>query len=318
MKIFGRFTKKDDDEDPYSQSGHSSHSGQRSGSRKSREKSNTENTDSKNAGDRPRTWLWSKYRPGKQGNGIPLTENTRRMLDGMRSLQDISAKEIMIPRIDVDFLDKSSSTEGLELALSRSNHSRFPVYEETTDKIVGILYAKDLIPYWVEKKQFDVAEICRKPYFVPESMKVDSLLAEFQRRHVHIAMVVDEYGGISGIVCLEDILEEIVGDIQDEFDQETEDIITLEEGVHVCDARLNISNLNEELNLALPTDDCDTIGGFVFSRLGKIPSRYERVCYENAEFVVQKLEGHRIESVKVILHEAESSEERESENPASE
>lgn len=244
---------------------------------------------------------------------LELTENTMRMLEGVRRLQEISAREIMIPRVDVNFLDRNSSMADLEAALSCSNHSRIPVYSETIDKIIGILYAKDLIPFWVAKKDFEVEKICRKPYFIPETMKVDSLLAEFQRRHVHIAIVVDEYGGVSGLVCLEDILEQIVGDIQDEFDEEKEDIITLEEGEYLCDARLNILNFNEELNLDLPTDDCDTIGGFVFSRLGKIPSRYERVKYENVEFVVLKLEGHRIESLKVILHETEETEERVSE-----
>ena len=250
-----------------------------------------------------RSWLARFLRKGQQQD-TKWSAHTLRILDGVRSLQEISARELMIPRIDVDFLDKNSSTEELELTLSRSSHSRFPVYEETTDKVIGILYSKDLIPYWVEKKAFDVGTICRKPYFVPESMKVDNLLAEFQHRHVHIAMVVDEYGGISGIVCLEDILEEIVGDIQDEFDEEDEEIITLEKGVYICDARLNISSLNEELNLDLPAEDCDTVGGLLFSQLGKIPSRYEKVRYDNVEFVVHKLEGHRIESVKVILNES--------------
>ncbi len=273
MRIFGKRSRKNDDEELYSQNNL-----------------------------KHRIWFGRRKQDEKKGNdGSGLTENTQRILDGVRSLQEISAKELMIPRVDVDFLDKNSSVEELELALTRSNHSRFPVYEDTTDRIIGILYAKDLIPYWVEKKLFDVAETCRKPYFVPESMKVDALLAEFQYRHVHIAMVVDEYGGISGIICLEDILEEIVGDIQDEFDEEIEKIITLEEGVYVCDARLNITNLNEELNIDLPTDDCDTVGGFVFSHLGKIPSLYEKIHYKNIQFVVQKLEGHRIESIKIIL-----------------
>ncbi len=296
--------RDNDDGDPYSKG-----SGDINTTNRNTRINDTKRQSRHTALDKIRHWCFFLHRP-RHSAEQSLTENTRRMLDGVRNLQDISAKEIMIPRVDVDFLDRNSSTGELEQALSRSNRSRLPVYEETTDKIVGILYAKDLIPYWVEKKQFDVAEICRKPYFVPESMKVDSLLAEFQHRHVHIAMVVDEYGGISGIVCLEDILEEIVGDIQDEFDEETEDIITLEERVYVCDARLNISDLNEELNLDLPTDDCDTVGGFVFSLLGKIPGRYEKVSYGNVEFVVQKLEGHRIESIKILLHETDTAGEK--------
>lgn len=249
--------------------------------------------------------LLNKLRKRKEEEDDPLslrlTENTERMLKGIRSLQEISAKEVMIPRVDIEFVDQETSSEELAKFLSESKHSRFPVYTSTTDQIVGILYAKDLIPYWVEQKKFEILELCRKPYFVPESMKVDSLLSEFQRRHLHIAMVVDEYGGISGIVCLEDILELIVGDIQDEFDQESEEIITLEEGTYVCDARLNISDFNEELNLSLPDDDCDTVGGFVFSCFGKIPKKYESIQYQNLEFIVQNVEGHRIETIKVIV-----------------
>ncbi|MEM9424593.1 MAG: hemolysin family protein [Spirochaetota bacterium] len=289
MKVFAKLIEAGpDDEEPPSRRG----------------KTGEKHPGKKHPKGRPHRVRWGLGFPWKKREPqVPLSEHTRRILEGVRSLPEISAKEIMLPRVDVDFLDKNSNIKELEQALSRSNHSRLPVYEETTDKIVGILYAKDLIPYWVEKKPFEVAQICREAYFVPESMKVDILLSEFQRRHVHIAMVVDEYGGISGIVCLEDILEEIVGDIQDEFDEESEEITTLGEGTYLCDARLNIEDLNEELNLALPTDDCDTVGGFVFSLSGKIPSLHEKFEYENVEFIVQKLEGHRIERVKVIRHE---------------
>ena len=225
-------------------------------------------------------------------------------------LQNISAKEIMIPRVDVDFLDKDNDIKKLEIALSRSNHSRLPVYEQTKDKIIGILYAKDIIPYWIEKKPFEVEKICRKPYFVPESMKVAKLLAEFQDRHLHIAIVVDEYGGISGIVCLEDILEEIVGDIQDEFDDESEeDIINLESEpeAYICNARLDIDDINEKWSLKLPTDECDTIGGFLYSLLGRIPNLNEKIQYQDKnqnviEFTVHKLDEYRIKSIKVVLH----------------
>ena len=144
-------------------------------------------------------------------------------------------------------------------------------------------------------------EIIRKPYFVPDSKRLDSLLREMKRRKVHIAVAVDEYGGVSGIVCFEDIIEEIIGDIQDEFDNEREDILKIDEGVYLCDARVNLSDLNEELSLSIPDDDFDTLGGFVFELFGKIPVRYEKIEYKNMEFVIQEMEGHKIKSIKIVL-----------------
>ena len=119
----------------------------------------------------------------------------------------------------------------------------------------------------------------RKPFFVPESKRIDSLLREFKRRHVHIAIAIDEYGGVSGIVCMEDIIEEIVGDIQDEFDNEREDIVAIGDSAWLCDARVNLEDLNDEMDLGLPVEDFDTLGGFVFDLFGKIPSRYEKVSW---------------------------------------
>lgn len=152
-------------------------------------------------------------------------------------------------------------------------------------------------------EKWDITGICRKPFFVPESLKLDKLLQEFLRKHVHIAVVVDEYGGVSGIVCLEDIIEEIVGEIQDEFDNEEEEIKQLEAGVYLCDGRVHVSTLNEELGLSLEEENIDTLGGLVFSLFEKIPARYEKVSYENLDFIVQKIEGHKIEQVKIVIHD---------------
>ncbi len=136
---------------------------------------------------------------------------------------------------------------------------------------------------------------------MPESKKLDSLLREFQRRRVHISVVVDEYGGTSGIVCLEDIIEEIVGEIQDEFDHETEELVKISEDVYLCDARVNLEWLNEQLGIELPCDDFDTLGGFVFHLFGKIPVRYEKMSYQNIDFIIQNMEGHKIDTIKIVL-----------------
>jgi CBS domain containing-hemolysin-like protein len=148
-------------------------------------------------------------------------------------------------------------------------------------------------------------KIVRKAYFVPESKRLDSLLREFRRRRVHIAVVVDEYGGVSGIACLEDIIEEIVGDIQDEFDNEREDILEIGDGVYLCDARVNIEDLNEELDAELPDEDFDTLGGFVFDLFGKIPVKYEKVSYRGLDFIVQSMDGHKIKTVKIVRQRSE-------------
>jgi CBS domain containing-hemolysin-like protein len=207
----------------------------------------------------------------------------------------------MVPRIDVVFISLDSPVQEALDKVIDSGYSRFPVYKDTIDNVVGMLYIKDLLMKLVLGKKIQLEEIIRKPYFVPESKRLDSLLREMKRRKVHIAVAVDEYGGVSGIVCFEDIIEEIIGDIQDEFDNEREDILKIDDGVYLCDARVNLSDLNEELSLAIPDDDFDTLGGFVFELFGKIPVRYEKVEYKNMEFVIQEMEGHKIKSIKIVL-----------------
>ena len=205
----------------------------------------------------------------------------------------------MIPRIDVDFIPLDMETEELLKRVAESGHSRFPVYAESIDNVVGVLYVKDLINSFAKKEPIDLEKIIRKPFFVPESKRIDGLLREFKRRHVHIAIAVDEYGGISGIVCMEDIIEEIVGDIQDEFDNEDEDIVSIGDGLWLCDARVDMDDLAEALHTELPSDEFETLGGFVFDLFGKIPVRYEKVRWKDFDFIVQDMDGHKINTVKI-------------------
>ena len=231
-----------------------------------------------------------------------LDANALEMVKGIISLSDSNVKEIMVPRIDVVSISLATSIEEIVTIISDCGHSRFPVYHDTVDNIVGMLYAKDLLYYLVkDESEIDLEKLIRPAYFVPESKKLDSLLREFQRRRVHIAVVVDEYGGTSGVVCLEDIIEEIVGEIQDEFDNETEELLKISEGVYLCDARVNLEVLNEQLEIELPNDDFDTLGGFVFHLFGKIPARYEKLSYQNIDFIIQNIEGHKIDTVKIVL-----------------
>jgi CBS domain containing-hemolysin-like protein len=171
--------------------------------------------------------------------------------------------------------------------------------------VVGVLYVKDVLKSLVRNEAFDIQKLLRKPFFVPESKHIDDLLKELRRRRVHIAVVVDEYGGVSGIVCMEDIIEEIIGDIQDEFDNEKEDILELGAGAWLCDARVNLEDLSETIGVELPVEDFDTLGGFVFDLFGKIPVKYEKAVYNNYDFIVQDIEGHKINTVKIILNKKE-------------
>ena len=230
-----------------------------------------------------------------------LESDQQEMIRGVMELEEIAAREVMVPRIDTVFISAAASREELFAAIVESGHSRFPVYEETIDKVIGILYAKDVLKALVKNGEFNLKELLRKPFFVPESKKIHEILREFRRRRVHIAVAVDEYGGVSGIVCMEDILEQIIGDIQDEFDSEEEDIVSLGEGVWLCHARVNLEDLGEELGIEFPVEEFDTLGGFVFDLFGKIPVKYEKVMYKGNEFIVQNMDDRKIDAVKIVL-----------------
>jgi CBS domain containing-hemolysin-like protein len=237
-----------------------------------------------------------------------LESEQKDMIRGIVELSETTVKEVLVPRIDTVFLSVDTPQKDLLEKIADSGHSRFPVYKDTIDNVIGILYVKDIIRSLIKEKTFDTATILRKPFFVPESKRIDDLLRELRRRRVHIAVVVDEYGGVSGIVCMEDIIEEIVGDIQDEFDNEREDILQIGDGVYLCDARVNLDDLAEELHIVLPTDDFDTLGGFVFDLFGKIPVKYEKASYDGHDFIIQDMEGHKINTVKIVLKKEKNDE----------
>ena len=229
-----------------------------------------------------------------------LKEEKEDMIEGVEGLSETAVKEVMVPRIDVDFISIDTPRDELLQKLIASGHSRFPVYEDSIDNVTGILYVKDLLKLFLEDSEIDLKKIIRRPYFVPESKRIDSLLREFKRQHLHIAVVIDEYGGISGLVTMENIIEEIVGDIQDEFDKEQEDIIAAGEGIWLCDARVNLDDLNEAIGSEFPKEDFDSLGGFVFDLFGKVPVKYEKTSWNGFDFIVQNMEGHRINVIKVI------------------
>lgn len=230
-----------------------------------------------------------------------LNHEEQDMIKGIVELAETTVKEVMVPRIDVIFVSEDLSHDEVLKIVTESAHSRFPVYKETIDNVVGILYAKDLLLGIVKKLDFDMEKLIRIPYFIPESKKINSLLREFKRRRVHIGIAVDEYGGVSGIVCMEDIIEEIVGDIQDEFDDEEENIVKIDEYHYLCDTRAYIEDINDQLGLELPHVDYDTLGGFVFDLLGKIPVKYEKVSWQGINFIVHNMDGHKIKTIKMEI-----------------
>jgi CBS domain containing-hemolysin-like protein len=226
----------------------------------------------------------------------------QKMIENVLELTDTTAGEILTPRTDVTAIDvKSGLTEILQI-ITKTGHSRYPVFEENIDKIIGLVYAKDLLTEIGNKpEEFKLTEKLRPAYFVPETKPLRELLNEFRNTKQHIAVVLDEYGGVSGIVTLEDILEELVGEITDEYEETAaESIHEIDYDTIEVDARTYIDDLNDEYELGLPEeDDYDTIGGFVFSYLGYIPKTGEQFIYKNLKFNITLAEERKIVTIRI-------------------
>lgn len=225
----------------------------------------------------------------------------------IHSIQEFGVKkvrEVMVPRIDIFALDVHLPLEEVRRRVSAAGHSRVPVYDGAIDRIVGVLYVKDLLTVAPgEEVRLDRGRLVREVHFVPEGKKIDALLREFQREKNHIAVVVDEYGGTAGIVTLEDILEEIVGEILDEYDQEPPLVRQTGPRRWVAAGWTPIEHLDRALGLELPADDVDTLGGFIYNLIGRVPEEGEEVAWEGVRFRVGKLEGRRIVEVMLWLPE---------------
>jgi len=230
-----------------------------------------------------------------------LGEEERDMIEGIVELRDVDVREIMTPRTKMVSIEASTSMNEVKRVIQDSGHSRLPVYEKNRDNIVGLLYAKDLVGR--ENEMSGVREIMRGAYFIPESKGVDELLKDFRANKLHIAIVVDEYGGTAGIVTMEDILEEVVGEIIDEFDSEQDVMIRpLGKSTAEVSARARIDDVNEALGVNLPeSEEFSTIGGFVFSALGKIPRPGEIVRHERVVMTVLDADERKINKLKVEL-----------------
>ena len=234
-----------------------------------------------------------------------LDKSEREMIHSIFEFRETMAREIMVPRMDMVTVEKDTPMHDVLILVEAEGHSRIPIYKETIDNIIGILYVKDLLAYSKDQnKTKGLTELSRKPYFVPESKLIDELLREFQKERIHMAIVVDEYGGTAGLVTLEDVIEEIVGDIRDEYDQEKPLVKPIGKHEWLVEGKIDIEELNERLNLSLPSEeDFESLGGFIFSQLGAIPREKEVVQFEDFEFMVEKVVGRRIKSVRIIQKE---------------
>ncbi|MCC7018290.1 MAG: HlyC/CorC family transporter [Ardenticatenales bacterium] len=239
-------------------------------------------------------------------------ERIEEMFEGVVELGQAKAREVMVPRVDiVSIPDTVTLDEALDCIIAEG-HSRIPVHHETLDSVVGILYAKDLLKRFRDRDfKASVTDLVRPPTFVPESKPVDELLRELQASKVHIAIVVDEYGGTAGLVTIEDILEEIVGEIRDEYDPEETDVESLDAvaGRGTFKATAHIDAVNDLLDLHLPADDdVETVGGLVFSALGRVPSPGDSATIGDARIEVLDVEGSRILRVRVVRLRTEAAE----------
>ena len=234
-----------------------------------------------------------------QKDGI-LEQEERKMIHSIFQLDDTLAREIMVPRIDVHALEIGAPLSVAVDTLLNSGYSRVPVYEENIDHILGLLYAKDLLQVWREGNgQKDLRrDLLREPYFVPEAKKLDELLAEMQQKRTHMAIVVDEYGGVAGVVTLEDIIEEIFGEIQDEYDEEELPYRRLENGDYVFQGRIDLDDFNEIMDCDLPNDEADTLGGYIYTRLGQIPIAGESLTQDDLTLTVELVSKRRIRKVR--------------------
>ncbi|MEN6333568.1 MAG: hemolysin family protein [Phycisphaerales bacterium] len=231
-----------------------------------------------------------------------VDEEEQEMIENVLDLSDRTAGEIMTPRTDLVAVDVHADLPTVLETIQRVGHSRIPVYDGTVDNIVGLIYAKDLLEEIGKKpEQFNMRERIREAYFVPETKPLRALLHEFQNQKLHIAVVLDEYGGTAGIVTLEDIIEELVGEIADEYEEIPQDSVKkIDDQTIEVDARTYVEDLNDEYELDLPEDeDYDTVGGFVFSRLGYVPKAGEDFDYENLKVTIASAEPRRVKRVRI-------------------
>lgn len=230
----------------------------------------------------------------------------KEILEGIVKFGNIDVKEIMQSRVDVVSIDMATQSDKLMSLIIGSGYSRIPVFEETFDNIKGILYVKDLLPYINTSENFEWQHLIREPYFIPETKKINDLMQEFQKKKIHMAVVIDEYGGASGIVTLEDILEEIVGEINDEYDKEESNFVRVDDHSFIFEGKVLLNDLCkilqcDDTEFDEVKGDADTVAGLILELTGAIPQKNEKVVYKNYIFLVVQADNRRVKKVKVSI-----------------
>jgi CBS domain containing-hemolysin-like protein len=227
-----------------------------------------------------------------------ISEDEGEMIQGIFSFRDTIAREIMVPRTDTVCAHSEMNIKDIIQLIIQSGHSRMPVYQDNVDNVIGTLHAKDLLGYWGTER-FDVRSILRVPYFIPETKKISEVLKDLRDNKSHMAVVIDEYGGTAGILTLEDIIEEIIGEVMDEYDADEKLIVEHEDGSISVNARLDIEELEDYLNVELPEGKFESVGGFVMSLLGKVPVTNEKLVFEDLEMVIEAANSRKIDKIRI-------------------
>ena len=237
-----------------------------------------------------------------------LDSDALSMIEGVMQVSEMQVRDIMIPRSQMDIVDISRKPDEFIPFVIEAAHSRFPVIEGGEDDIIGILLAKDLLRYYADPEEFNIRDMLRPAVFIPESKRLNVLLKEFRSNRNHMAIVVNEYGGVAGLVTIEDVLEQIVGEIEDEydFDEEEANIVMESEGLYRVKAITEIDSFNEALGGDFSSDDYDTIGGLVIKEFGRLPNRDETVTIGDFKFTVLRADSRRLHTLKVEKRAAKS------------
>jgi len=236
-----------------------------------------------------------------QAKGLISNEESH-MVDGVLDLKQTRADSIMIPRTEISSAPANSTLGEIIKLVSDCGHTRIPIHNDNIDDIIGILHAKDILKLWGGDPTSKISlDILRKPYFAPETQKVNKLFKDLKEKKTHLSIVTDEYGGTAGIITIEDIIEEIVGEILDEHDNEKPLLTVIDDTSALVDARLEIKKLEEHFNIQLPKGDFESVGGFIIDRLGRIPEMNEQIPFETLEIIIKKADQRRIDNVLVKI-----------------
>jgi putative hemolysin len=229
-----------------------------------------------------------------------LEGEEKQMINNVFEFGDSQAKEVMTPRTDMIAIEVSSSYEEIINVFKSEQFSRIPIYQGTTDNIIGILYIKDLIFYDIEKNNFDINKYMRDPLFTFEFKRTIELFEELRAKRIPMAIVLDEYGGTAGIITMEDLIEEIVGDIQDEYDKQEQEIKSVKEDEYIVNGSTKIDLINEMIGINIETEYFDSIGGFIVGEFGRIPKIGEKTQYKNIKFIIENVHKNRIDKLRII------------------